>query len=74
MPSNRAAIYVRVSSEDQVKGSGLEVQERECKAYAARHGYEVAAVFRDDGISGTFGADARPGEIDNLNWPHLGPE
>jgi site-specific DNA recombinase len=49
----KAIIYCRVSSERQVKeGHGLEGQELRCRKYAEVHGYEVAAVFRDEGVSG----------------------
>src|SRR4051794_23025117 len=49
----KALIYCRVSSERQVReGHGLEGQEQRCRAYAMSHGYEVAAVFRDEGVSG----------------------
>jgi site-specific DNA recombinase len=49
----KALIYCRVSSERQVReGHGLEGQEQRCLAYAQAHGYEVVAVFRDEGVSG----------------------
>jgi len=52
----RAAIYVRVSTEDQAKSkNGQETeekespkaQERDCRALAERQGYTVVAVYRD---------------------------
>lgn len=49
----KAVIYCRVSSDRQVRdGHGLDGQEQRCRAYAQAHGYEVAAVFRDEGVSG----------------------
>lgn len=42
----RAAIYVRVSSEMQLDGRSLDEQERICADYCARHGYEVAGLYR----------------------------
>ena len=49
----KALLYCRVSSDRQVKeGHGLDGQELRCRGYAACHGYEVAAVFRDEGVSG----------------------
>lgn len=49
----KALIYCRVSSDRQVKeGHGLEGQELRCRKYAELHGYEVVAVFRDEGVSG----------------------
>ncbi len=44
----RVAIYVRVSSDGQTVTN----QERELEAVAKRHGWEVAEVFSDHGISG----------------------
>ena len=44
----RAAIYVRVSTRGQDdQGTSSETQEAACRAYAAEHGYEVAAVYRE---------------------------
>lgn len=44
-----AFIYCRVSTDEQArKGYGLEVQEEQCRAYAAAHGLDVARVFADD--------------------------
>ena len=55
----RAAIYARFSSEKQREES-IEDQLRVCRAYAAREGYEVAAVYTDEARSGTS-AERRPG-------------
>ena len=49
----KAVLYCRVSSDRQVReGHGLDGQEARCREYAVGHGYEVAAVFRDEGVSG----------------------
>src|SRR3954465_11416879 len=49
----QAIVYCRVSSDRQVKeGHGLEGQEMRCRRYAEALGYEVVAVFRDEGVSG----------------------
>jgi len=49
----KVAIYLRVSTEDQVReGYSLEVQEENLKAYAEREQHQVYKVYRDDGISG----------------------
>lgn len=53
----RVGIYVRVSTDGQTTAN----QERELQAAAERHGWSVVAVFRDKGISGAVGKDARPG-------------
>ena len=44
----RVAIYVRVSTDGQT----VENQKRELETVATRHGWEVAGVFSDQGISG----------------------
>jgi DNA invertase Pin-like site-specific DNA recombinase len=53
----RIAFYMRVST----AGQTVENQHRELKVVAARHGWQVVAVFKDEGISGTKGRDKRPG-------------
>lgn len=47
----RAVIYTRVSSKEQVENLSLDTQERLCRDYCARNGWEVAAVFVDKGES-----------------------
>lgn len=62
-----AIIYTRVSSKSQVKkGDGLGSQERRCRDFAAYKEYEVAEVFKDEGVSG--GLVDRPGIKDMLAW------
>jgi DNA invertase Pin-like site-specific DNA recombinase len=51
------AIYLRVSTSEQTTAN----QRRELEAVAARHEWNVVAVFEDAGISGTKGRDQRPG-------------
>ena len=59
LPQKKCIIYARVSSSKQTTdGSGLSSQERTCREYAARSGYEVSEVFTDV-ISGRF--TDRPG-------------
>ncbi len=49
----KSIIYCRVSSDRQVKeGHGLDGQEQRCRNFAHERGYEVVAVFRDEGVSG----------------------
>jgi len=46
------AIYIRVSTEDQVReGYSLEVQREYLEEFAKREGYEVYKVYCDDGVS-----------------------
>ena len=53
----RAALYLRVST----TGQTVENQRRELEAAAERHGWTLAHVFKDAGISGAKGRDKRPG-------------
>lgn len=52
-----AALYLRVSTDEQT----TENQQRELAQAAARAGWEITAVYRDEGISGAKGRDKRPG-------------
>ena len=56
----RAAIYARVSKDDEGKSDSVPVQLAECRAFAARQGLTVVADFSDDGISG-YARGNRPG-------------
>lgn len=50
--NKRAVIYCRVSTKEQVdEGNSLVTQERHCKEYAFKEGYEVAYVFIEQGES-----------------------
>jgi site-specific DNA recombinase len=51
--------YLRVSDISQVKGDGFPRQEKVIRDYAKAHGYEVAAIYRED-ISGTRDETDRP--------------
>lgn len=55
--TRRAALYLRVSTDEQT----TENQERELREAAGRAGWEIVAVYRDEGISGAKGRDKRPG-------------
>jgi DNA invertase Pin-like site-specific DNA recombinase len=64
--------YLRVSTESQVDGSGLDVQERACRSWAKANGHRIVAVCRDSGVSGTKDISDRPGlseAIDLLRPP-----
>ena len=52
----RVAFYLRVSTGSQ----NVENQRRELQEVADRAGWEVVAVYQDEGISGTKGRDHRP--------------
>ena len=47
-----AGLYLRVSSESQVKGTSLESQDIDLKAYANTNDIEIYKVYADKGISG----------------------
>jgi DNA invertase Pin-like site-specific DNA recombinase len=55
--SSKVALYVRVSTDGQTVAN----QEQELREVAAAKGWEVAEVYRDEGISGAKGRDARHG-------------
>jgi DNA invertase Pin-like site-specific DNA recombinase len=58
----KAVGYVRVSTEEQAKdGESLRRQEAMIRAEAERQGWELVALFRDEGISGGKPANKRPG-------------
>ncbi|WP_456789757.1 recombinase family protein [Cellulomonas sp. P5_C5] len=48
----RAAVYLRVSSEEQVEGTSLTTQEERCRAYIDAQGWQLAEVYADEGVSG----------------------
>ncbi len=56
--AKRVGIYARVSTRN---GQTTENQLRELREVAERHGWDVAAIYTDDGISGAKGRDKRPG-------------
>ena len=58
MTIKRVALYVRVSTD---KGQTVDNQIRDLKHAAERFGWTIAAVHRDEGISGAKGRDRRPG-------------
>jgi Resolvase, N terminal domain len=52
----RAAIYLRVSTQDQTTSN----QEHELRQAAERAGWQVVKVYKDHGISGAKGRNGRP--------------
>ena len=50
--NKRAVIYVRVSTTEQAdEGNSLATQEKSCREFASKNGFEVAAVFIERGES-----------------------
>jgi Site-specific recombinases, DNA invertase Pin homologs len=47
----RAVIYCRVSTKEQTKNLSLSVQEKSCRDYCEREGFEVVASFIEEGES-----------------------
>ena len=59
--------YLRVSTRAQAdEGFGLDVQAEAIEKWIAKHGHELVATMRDEGISGTREAVDRPGLSDAL--------
>ena len=46
----KVAIYTRVSTTDQ----GTTTQEKLCKEYCQRLGYEIYGIYSDSGVSGAY--------------------
>ena len=47
----KGIIYVRVSSEEQVKGTSLEHQDELCRSYCESKGIKIVGIFREEGAS-----------------------
>lgn len=54
--TRRVALYLRVST----RGQTVENQERDLRDVAARAGWQIVRVYKDQGISGAKGRDQRP--------------
>jgi DNA invertase Pin-like site-specific DNA recombinase len=59
--TKRVAFYLRVSTGEQ----STENQRRELEAVARHRGWEVVAIYEDQGISGAKGRDRRP-QLDRM--------
>jgi site-specific DNA recombinase len=59
IPMRRAAVYCRISKSDPTQPK-VEVQEDDCRRLAHASGYEVTAVYVDDGLSASVFKN-RPG-------------
>jgi Resolvase, N terminal domain len=51
---NRAILYARVSSAEQVKGYSLDQQIDALRQWALEEGHEVLEEVRDEGVSGAY--------------------
>ena len=60
-PVRRAALYIRVSTEEQAKkGYSIPAQREDLEEYARSNGYVIAGVFIDEGKSARKKYTARP--------------
>lgn len=57
----KLAIYARTSTHNGAGSDSLDAQVSACQAWALSNGHEVAAVYRDDALSGALDVSARPG-------------
>jgi DNA invertase Pin-like site-specific DNA recombinase len=65
--SKRAAVYVRVSTQEQSeKGWSIDGQIEECERFCESKGIQVVEVFRDEGLSGS--KLDRPGLLASLDY------
>lgn len=55
-----AAIYIRVSTDDQIDAQGLDVQRDMCETYAQAYKLPILRVYSDEGVSGAKPAHKRP--------------
>lgn len=79
--SNRVGIWLRVSTEDQVKGESLEHHEERARSYAKFNDAKVVEIYRLDGVSGKsvwdhpeavrMRNDIAKGQIDTLIFSKL---
>lgn len=50
--TKRAALYIRVSSEEQaMHGLSLEAQRKALYTYACQHHWDIAGLYADEGVS-----------------------
>ena len=61
--ADRAAVYARVSTEQQIDGTSLDAQVERCQARVVAEGWTLAGTFVDAGVSG---AKASRPELDRL--------
>ena len=72
-PVRRAALYIRVSTEEQAKqGYSIPAQREDLEGYARRNGLAVAGVFVDEGKSARKRYTARPAFMQMLKMVKAG--
>lgn len=65
---NAAAGYIRVSTEQQLDGYGLDIQREAIEAEAEAQGLALGPVFADEGVCGAEGLETREGLGAALTW------
>ena len=70
--TTRAAIYARVSTDEQSKGYSLSTQVEACREYAAHQGYLVVDEFKDDYSGATLDRPALNNLRELASSDHLG--
>jgi site-specific DNA recombinase len=58
--SERVALYMRVSSEEQRDRETIEIQREFLEQYCRLYRLEIAKMYADDGVSGTVPLHERP--------------
>lgn len=72
-PVRRAALYIRVSTEEQAKqGYSIPAQREDLEGYARRNGLAVAGVFVDEGKSARKRYTSRPAFMQMLEMVKAG--
>ena len=67
----RAAIYIRVSSEELVQGYSLDAQDRAGQIYCDAQGWGIVERYRDEGVSARADDVAkRPDDCRCRGGPH----
>ena len=56
----KAAVYCRVSSEEQLEKGTIENQVDFAVKYCELHNYNISAWYKDNGITGTIPLEERP--------------
>ncbi len=67
-----AAIYVRVSTDEQIEAQGLDVQLDMCQTYAQAYKLPIFKVYSEEGVSGAKPADKRPALSELMQAAHKG--
>lgn len=67
-------VYLRVSTDEQVDGYGLDAQRASAAAWAKAHGHQIVGELADEGVSGRVDAADRPGLSEALALLRVPPQ